>query len=727
MMDFEWLLAPLSPEDFVREYWGERVLRVRREEPRRYADLLPEDQVEFLVSTAARTPGAVEILSEDDFPRRVRAHSQAMDAFRKGSSIRIDGMQRFSYQVTRLARSLEAYTGCPVNVNMYLTPGAGKKALRRHYDTHDVFVLQIHGNKVWRLYAAPEAAPLEYLPLMRRESLREMKQQRLKNDMSGRDVCILSEEFTLLSGDMLYLPRGIWHEAESRPDEISCHLTVGVQATTYLDLFNVALSQVALANREFRKNLPFGFAKDPLAQQRAAQVAAELGASLAEELRPLPALETLASNFLRLPRAALDQLLLRPESLRDGHLTPQTVVCVRAGLTCGVVTGSTATELLFGMHALAIPEGYEEACRFLSMGQPFKVADLPGTLSLQEKIDLVEQLCREGLLRVLENLSPLAEQTHADAWLPVRVTPDATEIEWMDVGTRELKEPFFHQSVKRLRRQGRATRVLSRSKTPASRPAAPPAGFIFHISRCGSTLLSNGVRALKNVSVISEAQPINAALSLKARSLETGEDSRAEELLGEMMNAYSQHRGQEGPVVYKFSSWNLLHLAWLREMWPEVPFVVLIRDPLEVAVSCLESPPGWMMWKERNAPANVKAYVWFNDAANGSEVEFCARMLGLFLENAESSLNHRSMVLDYSQLDEAAIYRVADHFGIPYDERGMDNVRRTLQVYSKDSRAMRPFEKDSAEKRARGSEELEAAINRWARPTYQNLRSTDGN
>ena len=59
-------------------------------------------------------------------------------------------VHRFVPAIAKLKSALEQMFSFPININMYLTPGTGK-ALGKHYDTHDVIVLQIAGKKKWKL------------------------------------------------------------------------------------------------------------------------------------------------------------------------------------------------------------------------------------------------------------------------------------------------------------------------------------------------------------------------------------------------------------------------------------------------------------------------------------------------------------------------------------------------------------------------------------------------
>ena len=97
-------------------------------------------------------------------------------------------------------------------------------------------------------------------------------------------------------------------------------------------------------------------------------------------------------------------------------------------------------------------------------------------------------------------------------WFPVDAVIDGGRpaVEWMDVRDAKFNEPFFHETIERVKANGAAQSVvtdldflLQMEKICES---VEPAGFIFHTSRCGSTLLANACRALRGSIVISEAQ-----------------------------------------------------------------------------------------------------------------------------------------------------------------------------------------------------------------------------
>ncbi len=178
-------------------------------------------------------------------------------------------------------------------------------------------------------------------------------------------------------------------------------------------------------------------------------------------------------------------------------------------------------------------------------------------------------------------------------WTPVRVGWPAgqAQIEWCNLGAERFTDPFFEQTLARVFRD--PARLLFRRVTPmealepfAVDPAGPrPSGFIFHWSRCGSTLLAQMLAALPQNVVVSEAPPLDQVLGAQRYNRWVGHDQRVAWFRG-MLHAIAQRRHpSEQHVFVKFDSWHILELPLILEAFPDVPWVFLYRDPVEIMVS----------------------------------------------------------------------------------------------------------------------------------------------
>src|SRR5258708_18177537 len=168
---------------------------------------------------------------------------------------------------------------------------------------------------------------------------------------------------------------------------------------------------------------------------------------------------------------------------------------------------------------------------------------------------------------------------------------------WRHLGTERLVEPFFDQTIERRRRdpdnrvQDRVTSTEGLDCLPAVRP---PAGFIFHTSRCGSTLVAQVLASVPEHTVISEATILSSII----RPPVTIPEVSCAQLLRSVVNALAQPRAErEGPCFIKFGAGSVLDLDLIQCAFPDVPWIFLYRDPLEVmsALLCIRSdslPPG---------------------------------------------------------------------------------------------------------------------------------------
>jgi hypothetical protein len=189
----------------------------------------------------------------------------------------------------------------------------------------------------------------------------------------------------------------------------------------------------------------------------------------------------------------------------------------------------------------------------------------------------------------------------------------------MKVGSATLSDPFYHESIYALRVRGRESAEfethLSILETGAAGLArVVPAGIIFHMSRCGSTLLLNALRTADSVVALSEPAPADRAMAMAAaRSTHWARLGTA--LLTPLISVFAHYQGPARSVIVKCSSLSTFSLRAVRTVWPDVPCIFLIRNPVEVVVSNWLRPPRWLSdWSKQpekfwlgSPPPEVKA------------------------------------------------------------------------------------------------------------------------
>lgn len=316
-------------------------------------------------------------------------------------------------------------------------------------------------------------------------------------------------------------------------------------------------------------------------------------------------------------------------------------------------------------------------------------------------------------------------------WLPVDAVSEGgrPRLRWLDVKGARLDEPFFEQTVARVRAEWPDAPelftdfdVLIQFERVAD--ALEPDGFIFHSSRCGSTLVANACRALDGAVAVSEA-PVVDKLVWPYLSGDGGSLALLRRLfLRAAVRALGQRRrGDERRLFVKFSCCGVLRLPFIRSVWPGVPWVFVHRDPVEVMVSNLRQVPEWMRAGEQPELAAAVTGLSEFEAARVSGEEFCARALGNFYAAAAGEAGLRTLFVGHEELSAERLLEVVRFFGVEPGGEEVARVGAAAGLYAKDARPSRPFEPDGAEKRAAATPLVREAAARWAAGPYRKLLS----
>jgi hypothetical protein len=306
-------------------------------------------------------------------------------------------------------------------------------------------------------------------------------------------------------------------------------------------------------------------------------------------------------------------------------------------------------------------------------------------------------------------------------WTPVRVdvSGPAPAVYWADLSAERFVEPFFDQTVARWASGPRA-RPLVRTGLEAlaaldSEPSLEPAGMIFHLSRCGSTLVSRLLGTLPGVVVLAEPTPLNTLLGLDPDRTDDATLVGAVRLL---VRALGRCRHvDERQLVLKCTSWNVRRRSVLAAAFPETPWIWVQRDPARVLASLLAEPPGWLGLQSEPRRAALRFGLDPAAVPTMTRTEFTARALGAMLEGAATDPGRR-LCVDHAELPAAVWDRVAAHFGL---EAGPTEIQRMIAesgFYSKDPAQV--FSGDTPERRPI-TDAIRQAAQRFAEPGYHAL------
>jgi Sulfotransferase domain len=314
-------------------------------------------------------------------------------------------------------------------------------------------------------------------------------------------------------------------------------------------------------------------------------------------------------------------------------------------------------------------------------------------------------------------------------WLPIDslIQDGKPCIEWMEMADVVFAEPFFNQTVARVKkeRKGRQSLITGLDELIRFEKVADslsPSGLIFHSSRCGSTLVANACRSLSGSLVISEAPVLDKLVS---RFFTDTDDTGTRELLYSVFvrcaaSALGQRRfGNERHYFIKFSATSILQFQRIRRIWPKVPVLFLYRDPVEVMVSNLQNFPEWMTVESNPETSAAVVGVKKEDLASLSPEEFCARALGRFYNAVSSGLDENTLLCNYHDLSTETLLRIIEFFGLSISTEEAETIRQTCRLHSKDP--SRAFSGDSDSKRANASALAREMAAKWAEAPYQRL------
>ena len=390
----------VEPAKFAADHWGRGPLLSRAGDlpgPAGFTDLLSPDAVDELLSRRGLRTPFLRVAKQGTVLPAARytgsggagaeigdqvIDDKVMQLYADGATLVLQGLHRIWPPLVDFARRLGTELRQPLQVNAYLTP-AGNKGFATHYDTHDVFVLQVDGTKRWRIHPPVLPDPLERQAWGGRA-----------DEVSASADGPAALDVVLTPGDALYLPRGWLHSAEAL-GERSLHVTIGVRAVNRYALVEELLG-LAAEDARLRATLPFGL---------------DVGDADALEPELTETVEALRDWLLSAEPAAVAERLrdrvwpaARPAPVRPlaqldfaERLGPDSRIVVRDGLRWQLVDdGPEHVVLRLVGRTLRFPAFCTAAVRMVLGGAPVRVRDLPLDDD-PDRLVLARRLLREAL------------------------------------------------------------------------------------------------------------------------------------------------------------------------------------------------------------------------------------------------------------------------------------------------------------------------------------------
>lgn len=258
------LIAPMDPETFFGEYQGRRWVHIPGGADK-FRDVMSWSRLQSLLDMTGIWSAETMVVKDNTrlVPPQVYSTTETdrrnqqvlqpdpakvMELVRAGCSLGLNRLDTLDAGLRAVGKVLEEALAGKAQANLYYSRRANK-AFGVHCDTHDVFALHCEGEKEWYLYEGMDPDPINH-PAFRKLPLEERQRR------AGK----VTETLVMKPGDLLYLPRGQYHDALCRSDDC-VHVAYGVTQVIGMDVLTLLMNRAPLHDA-FRRALPHPAAKD---------------------------------------------------------------------------------------------------------------------------------------------------------------------------------------------------------------------------------------------------------------------------------------------------------------------------------------------------------------------------------------------------------------------------------------------------------------------------------
>jgi hypothetical protein len=310
-------------------------------------------------------------------------------------------------------------------------------------------------------------------------------------------------------------------------------------------------------------------------------------------------------------------------------------------------------------------------------------------------------------------------------WIPLYLKRG--RVHWGYMGRERFVEPFSQDTLQKL--ASRPFNQLFRRETglellperAVSHPGLPLRGIVFHMGRCGSTLVAQSLAALPDSVVLSEPASFDTLLQWLIASPSFDAEAGLALLRGLVAALGQPRRAEDRGLYIKADGWHVCHIDRILAAFPGTPWIFLYRDPVEVLVSQVRMPglfvvPGSLIAHGLHSPEHLLT----------RPVEHGAWVLSRVLHGAAEALRRHpgGLPVNYSELPAALETRVAEHFALRLGDAELEALRTASARDAK--RPYQPFQADAADKRAGATDDIREMAARWLDAPYAELERLRG-
>ncbi|WP_346238150.1 cupin domain-containing protein [Niabella insulamsoli] len=388
---FNTILSPYTVDDFFDKFHEKDILHIQRKDDRYYNDILTSKEISGylerqdvfypslrIVKNGKEIPNGEYTLKSTPIGHHrkdgIINTDKAFALFNDGATFVIQAGQRYFDNLSRCCLELSQKFQSPVQANLYLTPNKSQ-GFNPHWDTHDVFVLQISGTKTWHLYGFEKELPTK-------------NQTFVSKGYSKEPI----QTIQLAPGDFLYVPRGYVHDAVA-DDGISSHITIGVLSFTWARFFNELFPQLETF-KTFREAVPFW-------KENLSDILKQKMEALKEKISELDTdkgFERLTKSFKSAqpqPFHGYFESLLNIDKVADN-----TPLALNESVIFNFAEKEAAYELQLHGKMIQFSEALKPAVDYIFRNKKFVLSDLPGHSDATKELAL--NFIREGVVYIDE-------------------------------------------------------------------------------------------------------------------------------------------------------------------------------------------------------------------------------------------------------------------------------------------------------------------------------------
>lgn len=309
---------------------------------------------------------------------------------------------------------------------------------------------------------------------------------------------------------------------------------------------------------------------------------------------------------------------------------------------------------------------------------------------------LIDQLKKEIEKENAQNteggiFEPFSYHHTSTEWLPTQLVYEKDEwlAKWTYLDEKSFNDPFFSDSLAKCKvhpYNSTHSNNLSSLKDMIDESEniefVAPTAFIFHVSRCGSTLLTQMLTTDERHVVISEAPLIDDVLNLNKKQPDMPQSEVDNALQAAIKFLGRKRTGLEEQLFIKLDSWHVFMHTIFRRLYPNTPFILLYRSPEEVFYS---------HQKQRGiqaVPGMVDPTIFGLNPTEIIEMDIDF-YLGKVLESIFEAIikiietDEKAYLINYTEGSANMIKHFSDVTKLYFDEKTLKNMAQRSQYHAK--------------------------------------------